>query len=67
MTEALNLPPLSTSLQILLLMSALTLLPAALLMMTAFTRITIVLAILRQALGLGKARPTNCWSAPRCC
>lgn len=41
----------SVSLQILLLMTALSLLPAALLMMTSFTRIVIVLAILRQALG----------------
>ena len=41
----------SLSLQILLLMTALTLLPAALLAMTSFTRIIIVLAILRQALG----------------
>ena len=41
----------SLSVQILLLMTALTLLPAGLLMMTAFTRIIIVLAILRQALG----------------
>lgn len=39
------------SIQILLLMTALTLLPSALLMMTSFTRIIIVLAILRQALG----------------
>jgi flagellar biosynthesis protein FliP len=39
------------SLQILMLMTALTLLPAALLAMTSFTRIIIVLAILRQALG----------------
>jgi len=39
------------SLQILALMTALTLLPAGLLMMTAFTRIVIVLALLRQALG----------------
>jgi flagellar biosynthetic protein FliP len=39
------------SLQILLLMSLLTLLPAALITMTSFTRILIVLAILRQALG----------------
>lgn len=53
------LPPLSTSLQILLLMSALTLLPAALLMMTCFTRIVIVLAILRQALGLGQSPPNQ--------
>ena len=41
----------SLSLQILLLMSLLTLLPAALITMTSFTRILIVLAILRQALG----------------
>jgi flagellar biosynthetic protein FliP len=59
MTDVLNLPPLSASLQILLLMSALTLLPAALLMMTAFTRIAIVLAILRQALGLGQSPPNQ--------
>jgi len=41
----------SVSLQILAAMTALTLIPAALLTMTAFTRIIIVLAILRQALG----------------
>ena len=41
----------SLSLKIFFLMTALTLLPAALLMMTSFTRIIIVLAILRQALG----------------
>ncbi len=41
----------SLSIQVLLLMTALTLLPAAVLMMTSFTRIIIVLAILRQALG----------------
>ena len=41
----------SMSLQILALMTALTLLPSALLMMTAFTRIIIVLALLRQAIG----------------
>jgi len=39
------------SIQILLFMTALSLLPGALLMMTSFTRIVIVLAILRQALG----------------
>jgi flagellar biosynthetic protein FliP len=42
----------SLSIQVLLLMTMLTLLPAALMMMTAFTRIIVVLAILRQALGL---------------
>ncbi len=41
----------SVSLQILVLMTALTFLPAALMMMTSFTRIVIVLAILRQGLG----------------
>ncbi len=39
------------SLKIFLLMTALTMIPAAVLMMTSFTRIIIVLAILRQALG----------------
>lgn len=39
------------TLQVLILMTALTLLPAILLAMTSFTRIIIVLAILRQALG----------------
>ncbi len=48
----------SLSVQILLLMSALTLLPAGLIMMTSFTRIIIVLAILRQALGTAQT-PTN--------
>ncbi|MCU7915340.1 MAG: flagellar type III secretion system pore protein FliP [Candidatus Thiodiazotropha sp. (ex Gloverina cf. vestifex)] len=39
------------TIQILLFMTALTLLPGALMMMTSFARIIIVLAILRQALG----------------
>lgn len=45
----------SVSIQILLLMTVLTLLPAALMMMTSFTRIIIVLSIMRQALGLMQA------------
>ncbi|MFV2059319.1 MAG: flagellar type III secretion system pore protein FliP [Gammaproteobacteria bacterium] len=45
----------SVSIQLLALMTALTLLPAALMMMTSFTRIVIVLAILRQAVGLVQA------------
>ena len=45
----------SLSLQILLLMTLLTLLPAGLMMLTSFTRILIVLAILRQAIGLMQA------------
>jgi len=47
------------TLQLLLLMTAITLLPAILLMMTAFTRIIIVLAILRQALGAGQSPPNQ--------
>lgn len=45
----------SVSIQILLMMTVLTLLPAALMMMTSFTRIIIVLSIMRQALGLMQA------------
>ena len=44
--------------QILLLMTVLTLIPAALITMTSFTRILIVLAILRQALGTAQT-PSN--------
>jgi len=43
------------SLQVLALMTGLTLLPAMLMMLTSFTRILIVLAILRQAIGLPQA------------
>jgi len=46
------------SIQILLLMTVLTLLPAALITMTAFTRVLIVLAILRQAMGTAQT-PSN--------
>ncbi|MFN3919300.1 MAG: flagellar type III secretion system pore protein FliP [Methylohalobius sp.] len=48
----------TVSLQVLALMTALTVLPALLLSMTAFTRILVVLAILRQALGTGQT-PNN--------
>lgn len=48
----------SLSIQVLLMMTFLTLLPAGLLMMTSFTRIIIVLALLRQALGTQQT-PTN--------
>ena len=47
------------SLQTLLLLTALTMLPAALLMMTSFTRIIIVLSLLRQALGTQTAPPNQ--------
>jgi flagellar biosynthetic protein FliP len=51
--------PLSLSLQILILMSLLTVLPSLILMMTSFTRIIIVLSLLRQALGLQQTPPNQ--------
>jgi flagellar biosynthetic protein FliP len=49
----------SLTLQILVLMTLLSLLPAILLSMTAFTRIVIVLSILRQALGTPTTPPNQ--------
>src|SRR3546814_15788721 len=51
--------PLSLSLQVLVLMTLLSVLPAVILMMTSFTRIIIVLSILRKALGLAQTPPTR--------
>ncbi len=51
--------PLSLSLQVLIIMGLLTVLPGILLMMTSFTRIVIVLAVLRQALGLQQTPPNQ--------
>ncbi|MBK8970145.1 MAG: flagellar type III secretion system pore protein FliP [Hahellaceae bacterium] len=48
----------SVTLQVLLLMTAFTFIPAMLMMMTSFTRIVIVFAILRQAIGLQQS-PSN--------
>lgn len=48
----------SLSIQVLMVMTLLTMLPAALMMMTAFTRIVIVLSILRTAIGTAQT-PTN--------
>jgi len=45
--------------QTMLLMTALTFIPAALLLMTSFTRIIIVLSLLRQALGTQSAPPNQ--------
>ena len=50
---------LNMSLQILLIMGLLTILPSLLLMMTSFTRILIVLSITRQALGLQQSPPNQ--------
>lgn len=47
------------SLQTLILLTSLTFLPAVLLMMTGFTRIIIVLSLLRQALGTQSAPPNQ--------
>jgi flagellar biosynthetic protein FliP len=49
----------SLSLQTLLLLTALSFLPAVMLMMTSFTRIIIVLSLLRQALGTQSAPPNQ--------
>ena len=48
----------SVSLQILLIMTALSFIPAFVMLMTSFTRIIIVFSILRQALGLQQT-PSN--------
>jgi flagellar biosynthetic protein FliP len=50
---------LSLSLQILIIMGLLTVLPGIVLMMTSFTRIIIVLSILRQAMGLQQTPPNQ--------
>ena len=49
----------SMSLQLLMIMGLLTILPSLVLMMTSFTRILIVLAILRQAIGLQQSPPNQ--------
>jgi flagellar biosynthesis protein FliP len=54
-----NDAPLALSLQVLIIMGLLSVLPGIVLMMTSFTRIIIVLAILRQALGLQQTPPNQ--------
>jgi len=49
----------SLSLQLLLIMGLLTILPTLLLMMTSFTRVLVVLGILRQAIGLQQSPPNQ--------
>ncbi len=71
-TEPLSLPKVSltlgggegretiaTAVQIVLLLTVLTLAPAILLMMTSFTRLVIVFSILRQALGVQQSPPNQ--------
>ncbi|WP_199611225.1 flagellar type III secretion system pore protein FliP [Flocculibacter collagenilyticus] len=48
----------SVTLQVLFIMTALSFIPAAVILMTSFTRIIVVLAILRQAIGLQQS-PSN--------
>lgn len=56
-TDTANGQEMSVKLQILVLMTLLGFLPAMLMMMTCFTRFIIVLAILRQAIGLQQSPP----------
>ncbi len=49
----------STAVQILLMLTALTLAPAFILMMTSFTRLVIVFSILRQAIGVQQSPPNQ--------
>ena len=49
----------SLTLQLLALMTALTLLPSVVLMMTSFVRIIIVMSLLRQALGTAQTPPNQ--------
>jgi len=51
--------PLSVGIQILILLTILSLAPAILIMMTSFTRIIVVLSFLRQALGTQQAPPNQ--------
>ncbi len=59
LNETANGQEFSVKLQILIIMTLLGFLPAMLMMMTSFTRFVIVLAILRQALGLQQSPPNN--------
>ena len=58
----------SQSIKIMLLITALSLAPSAIIMTTSFLRILIVLGILRQAMGVQNIPPGRCWrdSAPCC-
>ena len=57
--EASKPDKLSASLEVLLLMTVLTLVPAILVMTTSFTRIIVVLALLRQAMGTQQLPPSQ--------
>ncbi len=57
--DAMQPERLSTSLEIMLLMTVLALVPSILVMMTSFTRIIIVLGLLRQAMGTQQLPPSQ--------
>ena len=56
----------SLSLQLIILMTVLTLLPSMLILMTSFTRIIIVLSLLRQALGTAQTPPNQVLIGSHC-
>ncbi|MFH1060200.1 MAG: flagellar type III secretion system pore protein FliP [Pseudomonadota bacterium] len=57
--EAKNPEQVSTALQVVLLLTVLTLAPSILIMMTSFTRLAVVLSLLRNALGTQQMPPTQ--------
>ncbi|MFZ5586595.1 MAG: flagellar type III secretion system pore protein FliP [Thermodesulfobacteriota bacterium] len=57
--EAKNPEQISTALQVVLLLTVLTLAPSILIMMTCFTRLAVVLSLLRNALGTQQMPPTQ--------
>lgn len=59
LTEATKPERLSSSLEVMLLLTILTLVPAILIMTTSFTRIVVVLALLRQAIGTQQLPPSQ--------
>ena len=57
--DGVNGAPISTSVRLLLILSAMSFIPAMLLVMTPFVRFVIVLSMLRQALGLAQSPPNQ--------
>jgi len=59
LAEELRDMPVATSVRIIVLLTAMSLLPAMLVVMTPFTRFIVVFSMLRQALGLQQAPPNQ--------
>ncbi len=59
MAEEVRTMPVATSVRVVVLLTALTFLPAILLVMTPFTRFVVVFGLLRQALGLQQSPPNQ--------